>query len=78
MKKIKNSCSICGSPQETHKHHLDWNNKNNNPINIVIVCKRCHVELHKNGYMTREELREVRLKVMERDPARFDEDLFGN
>jgi hypothetical protein len=37
------SCSKCGaSPAE--RHHIDENTANNEPSNIAIVCRRCHME----------------------------------
>jgi hypothetical protein len=35
-------CRICGNP-EVERHHKDANTLNNDPSNIDIVCRRCHM-----------------------------------
>jgi 5-methylcytosine-specific restriction endonuclease McrA len=35
-------CSNCGAPK-TERHHIDGNTLNNNPENIAILCRRCHM-----------------------------------
>ncbi len=67
------SCYLCGSNDNLHRHHVDWIHSNNELSNIIIVCKRCHTELHKVGLLDVEELESLRKKVMSRDPSRFKE-----
>ena len=39
-------CEICGGDQHLVIHHLDRNRKNNNPENLVMVCRSCHAKVH--------------------------------
>lgn len=64
-------CGLCGSPDRMHRHHIDWNHDNNAADNVLVVCQRCHVMLHKIGFLDRDELLALRQKVMEKDPSRF-------
>jgi hypothetical protein len=46
-------CKVCGMNEETHKmkmhiHHIDYNKKNNNPNNLICVCRYCHGKIHGN------------------------------
>lgn len=46
-------CSICGREKSIIIHHLDKNVKNNNILNLKILCQSCHVKLHnKNEHKT--------------------------
>lgn len=40
-------CHICGGEQTLHRHHLDHNPLNNNPMNIQILCVQCHNREHR-------------------------------
>lgn len=35
-------CTICGK-KKSERHHRDGNTDNNSPMNIVILCRRCHM-----------------------------------
>lgn len=37
-------CERCGKPG-LDRHHKDGNTKNNDPINVEILCRRCHMEV---------------------------------
>jgi len=43
-KRAKNLCEFCGS---THKlmdiHHIDHDTKNNEPLNLILLCRSCHL-----------------------------------
>ncbi len=67
------SCYLRGSKDNLHRHHIDWFHSNNKPSNIIIVCKRCHTELHKLELLDAKELESLRKRVMDRDPRRFEE-----
>ncbi len=43
-------CEICGKPA-TDRHHADGNTANNAATNVVIVCRRCHMEI--DGRLTK-------------------------
>ena len=64
---IKEKCFICDFeeiPKDLHKHHVDWNHNNNAPENIVILCKRCHVIIHQTHYVSKDEMLELRKKIL--------------
>ena len=64
------SCYLCGSQERVQRHHIDWHHENDNPSNRVLLCHRCHMELHRAGYLSPEELDSIRDKVRaERTPA---------
>jgi len=33
-------------PKIAHVHHIDGNNKNNDPSNLVLLCSSCHKKVH--------------------------------
>jgi hypothetical protein len=35
-------CELCGNPR-SERHHVDENTANNEPSNIAIICRRCHM-----------------------------------
>ena len=41
-------CEICGSKRNIDVHHKDKNYRNNTAENIMIVCRSCHMKLHRN------------------------------
>lgn len=47
-------CQLCKTPQKKLRyklsiHHLDNNNKNNNPLNLISLCGSCHQRVHSNN-----------------------------
>jgi len=44
-------CQKCGISRKSGKqiaiHHIDWNEKDNNLGNLVLLCKRCHNNIHR-------------------------------
>lgn len=36
-------CQSCSNPK-AERHHIDANTANNDPSNIAILCRRCHME----------------------------------
>ena len=39
-------CQLCGAPQGDEAlsvHHIDYNKKNCNPVNLVSLCRTCHL-----------------------------------
>ena len=62
-------CYLCDSQEDVEQHHIDWHHGNNGSGNRIPLCHRCHVELHKAGYLSWEELERIRDKVRaERTP----------
>jgi hypothetical protein len=41
-KHLKLSCEACGSAQSLEAHHIDQDNRNNDPTNIQTLCGPCH------------------------------------
>jgi len=49
MKALKRDyykCVECGSDNYIIVHHKDKNRMNNNPDNLITLCKPCHAEAH--------------------------------
>lgn len=40
-------CEICGATQNVDIHHKDGNHQNNTSENLMLVCRRCHMKLHR-------------------------------
>ena len=40
-------CSRCGSTDFIDRHHVDRNPLNNDPANVAILCRRCHMAAHR-------------------------------
>ena len=64
-------CYLCGVQEGLHRHHIDWNHSNNERFNLMWLCSRCHTEVHKGSYLSREEFNAIRGRVKIRDPGRF-------
>jgi len=63
----KEECFICSSKETKeylHKHHVDWHHNNNSSDNIVVLCKRCHVIIHQTHYHSKDEMLELRKKIL--------------
>lgn len=62
---IDAKCFVCGEsePGEMHRHHWDWNHANNTPGNVKVVCRWCHVEIHRVGFYGLDELEELRVRL---------------
>ena len=70
-----NECFLCGDNKKLERHHVTW--KHEPQSEIVVLCQRCHSVHHNEGYLSIEELTEIRKKVILRDPQRFKNDLQG-
>ena len=52
----RRKCQICGkteleSGEKLHCHHIDYNKKNNNPNNLISLCRKCHLRTnHRRDY----------------------------
>ena len=38
----KYTCQLCGKENSIHCHHIDYDKKNCNPNNLIILCRKCH------------------------------------
>jgi len=41
-------CQICGKEPAVHVHHIDYDKKNNNPDNLITLCRKCHGKTNHN------------------------------
>jgi hypothetical protein len=48
IKMLENDCQICYD-KAVILHHIDHNSHNNSENNLLPVCCRCHIELHRGG-----------------------------
>lgn len=39
-------CEICFSTDNLCIHHIDKNHSNNDPENLIMLCRRCHAKVH--------------------------------
>ena len=40
-------CEMCSKNPCSNLHHIDRDRSNNNPENLMLLCKSCHIEQHK-------------------------------
>lgn len=45
----KTHCYICGATFNLDIHHIDENWRNNSLMNLMCVCRSCHLKLHRNS-----------------------------
>jgi len=57
-------CLICGSLEKVETHHIDWHHENPDQKNRVKLCQQCHAIIHNKGYLSIDEMREIREKVI--------------
>lgn len=46
LERDNNTCQKCGSTDDIHIHHIDWNKDNNELDNLILLCNSCHLTLH--------------------------------
>lgn len=46
----KDCCAVCGTQEDLCIHHKDFDHYNNPPENLQVLCKSCHLSLHKKAY----------------------------
>jgi len=39
-------CSKCGKPNASDVHHIDENFRNNIELNLIRLCRSCHLKIH--------------------------------
>ena len=54
LKRDSYECRLCGEKSKLVIHHIDGTtnrksekNANNNPINLITLCRSCHIRVHK-------------------------------
>lgn len=40
-------CAQCGSTRNVDIHHIDGIAQNNNPENLILLCRSCHMKAHR-------------------------------
>jgi len=51
-------CSKCGKPNNLLIHHIDGDDKNSNLTNLITLCNKCHLDLHRPNSNLGEEFME--------------------
>jgi len=46
LERDNHTCQKCGSKDDIHIHHIDWNKENNELDNLILLCNSCHLTLH--------------------------------
>jgi len=46
---IRSECPFCANKAAAHfqVHHMDGNNSNNDPLNLIMICPNCHSKITK-------------------------------
>lgn len=65
LKGLPDYCECCGFTEDLQVHHKDWNHINNDPTNLQMLCKYCHVQARNLGKPLFEEL----LKRVKSNPS---------
>jgi len=47
-KRDQYTCQICGKEPAIDCHHIDYDKKNCNPINLITLCRSCHIKTNTN------------------------------
>ncbi len=72
-------CQMCGCSQEKCQeehneklcvHHINYNKKNNNPDNLISLCKRCHAKTITHPELWVEYFGEVKNGFIKQDSSR--------
>ena len=49
LERDNKKCCLCGSDSDLEVHHIDGNFKNNSKINLITLCKKCHLNKAHEG-----------------------------
>jgi len=44
-------CNNCGRTEDLHIQHIDENWRNNDITNLKLLCKSCHLRMHRKNYL---------------------------
>ncbi len=47
MERDDNKCQRCDSEDNLLVHHQDSNDRNNDLLNLITLCNKCHLDLHR-------------------------------
>ena len=43
----KSECELCGKSGRLDVHHKDFDEQNNDPENLQVLCRSCHMKIHR-------------------------------
>lgn len=46
---LEKKCVVCGSTRNIDVHHIDKDFRNNTAENLMIVCRSCHMKIHRSN-----------------------------
>lgn len=55
-------CKKCGSKNNLEVHHIDYNKRNNDLKNLLLLCRKCHRKLHRGPRRKRKKERKCQQK----------------
>ena len=62
----RRKCMLCGKTELENNikldiHHIDYNKKNNNPNNLISLCRKCHIKTNYGRDKWREYFNQIKL-----------------
>jgi hypothetical protein len=57
------TCQQCGSTENVQVHHKDYNQRNNDPANLAVLCRTCHARIHGKDRIGRKHSEETKAKL---------------
>ena len=66
-KRDKYTCQICGKEPSIIVHHIDYDKKNCNLDNLIILCNGCHGQTNHNRERCEHELKEMVTYARQKD-----------
>ena len=67
QKKFNNTCFVCKRTSKQTQivcHHIDFNEKNHQEENLILLCAKCHNTLHKSNNISDPILQKLKQGVM--------------
>lgn len=56
LKEVGYKCELCGSAKNLQVHHITYDNLGYEPLDdLLVVCRKCHEELHKEDLKQKED-----------------------
>lgn len=59
-------CIYCGAIKNLQTHHIDFNKKNNDPYNLITLCRKHHTNLHPRKNFLKNDSLEINNKRAEK------------
>ena len=67
-------CFVCGRLKSLEVHHLDGEHLHDSALNRILLCRGCHVAVHRFDLLTRQEFEVWRKAVREMYATRCNAD----